>query len=74
MNDILEKYNSLSPEVQKEVEDFLDFMINRAKGNKPFDMKSWKKRITQIPVWSRDDIKVFEEGRKHINDWKGSEW
>ena len=74
MKDILEKYNSLSPEVQKEVEDFMDFMVNRGQGNNSFDMKSWKKRIAKIPVWSQEDIKVFEEGRKHINDLKGREW
>jgi len=72
MNDILLKYNTLSPEVQKEVNDFLDFMLSKDK--KILDIKSWKSKIKNISTWTVEDIKTIEEGRQRFNQWKTEEW
>jgi len=74
MNDILLKYNTLSPDIQKEVNDFLDFMLSKYNGKKMFDIKSWKSKIKNVSTWTEEDIKVLEEGRQHLNQWKTEEW
>lgn len=74
MNELLIKYNSLSPEMQREVDDFLDFMLLKSKDKKAFDMKSWKEKIKGISVWSEEDIEVFEENSKLLNQWNTEEW
>ena len=74
MNEILEKYNALSPERQREVNDFLDFMLSKSKDKKLIDMKSWKEKIKGVSVWSEEDVKVFEENRKLFNQWTTEKW
>ncbi|MEO1096396.1 MAG: hypothetical protein AAFX57_01415 [Bacteroidota bacterium] len=74
MNDLLVKYNSLSPDVQKEVDDFLDFMLSKYKGTGTFDMKRWKVKIKNISTWSEEDVKTFEENRQQFNQWKSEKW
>src|SRR5690606_25006838 len=64
MNELLIKYNALSPEIQREVDDFLDFLLSKYKDKKNFDMKSWKEKIKGVSVWSEEDVKVFEENSK----------
>ncbi|WP_194976121.1 DUF2281 domain-containing protein [Aquiflexum lacus] len=74
MNEILEKYNQLSPDLQKQVNDFLDFMLEKYKVEKAFDMKSWKNKILNISTWTDEDVKAFDEGRQHFSQWKVEEW
>ena len=74
MHEILEKYNALSPERQREVNDFLDFMLSKSKDKKLIDMKSWKEKIKGVSVWSAEDVKVFEENRKLFNQWTTEKW
>jgi hypothetical protein len=56
MNDLLVKYQALSPAIQREVDDFLDFVLQKHAGKRPFNMKEWKKRIKKVSVWTEDDI------------------
>lgn len=74
MNELLLKYNTLSPEGQQEVNDFLDFLLSKHEDQKPFDMKIWKEKIKEVSVWSEEDIKAFEENDKLFNHWKTEEW
>jgi hypothetical protein len=74
MSDILIKYNTLSPDIQKEVNDFLDFLLSKYKGKKAFDIKSWKNKIKNVSIWTDEDIKAFEEVRHQFNQWKTEEW
>ena len=61
MHDLLAKCQTLSPETQQQVNDFLDFMLIKDKENKSFDMKVWKEKIKSVGVWSEEDVRVFEE-------------
>ena len=74
MNEILEKYNQLSPDLQKQVNDFLDFMLEKHKDEKAFDMKSWKNKILNVSTWTNEDIKEFDAVRQHFSQWKVEEW
>ena len=63
MNDILVKYNKLSPDIQKEVNDFLDFMLSKYKDKKMFDIKSWKNKIKVFlmpPDWENEDVPLVK--------------
>ena len=48
MNDLLLKYNTLSPGLQKEVNDFLEFMLQKQERKRGFDMEKWKAKIKNI--------------------------
>lgn len=74
MNDILTKYNSLSPDIQKEVNDFLDFLMSKHKDQKQFDMKSWKSKVKNLSTWKDEDLKGIEEGVQQFNLWKPEKW
>ncbi len=74
MNDILTKYNTLSPDSQQEVNDFLDFMLSKYEEKKVFDMNSWKAKIKDVPTWTRQDIKKMEENGQEFDQWKSEEW
>lgn len=74
MNDILTKYNSLSPDIQKEVNDFLDFLMSKHKHQKQFDMKSWKNKVKNISRWKEEDLKGIEKGVQQFNLWKPEKW
>lgn len=71
MEEFIEKYHSLSPETQQEVKDFIDFLASKKK-KKVFNMKSWKKKILDISVWSTSEIKSLSKNR--ISSWKPSQW
>ncbi len=74
MNDLLTKYHMLSPEVQQQVDDFLNFMLAKEQAKKSFDTKAWKEKIKSVSVWSDEDAQIFEENRKLFNQWKSPEW
>lgn len=74
MDDLIRKYNTMSPELQKEVNDFVDFIINKSKRDKTFDMKIWKNKIKNLSTWTKEDIKEYEYGRKQFKQWKIEEW
>ena len=37
-------------------------------------MKAWKEKIKSVGVWLEEDVAVFEENRKWVNQWKSPEW
>ena len=57
MDDIMLKYETLSPDIQKEVNDFLDFMLLKYKGERVFDMKSWKAKSKISPPGQKKILK-----------------
>ncbi|MBC7774875.1 MAG: hypothetical protein H7246_05495 [Phycisphaerae bacterium] len=34
---------------------------------KPVDAETYRQNLLKISVWSEDDVKVFDENRKHFN-------
>ncbi len=61
MNNLLAKYQTLSPDVQQEVNDFLEFVLAKYKDKRLFNMKAWKKKIKRVSTWSDEDLQVFED-------------
>ena len=72
MKKILEKYHSLSPKQQKEVDDFINLLLQ--KSTKPFDIEKWKKDIDSVSEWSDEDVKIFEDNRKLFKNWQSEKW
>uniref|UniRef100_F4C516 DUF2281 domain-containing protein n=1 Tax=Sphingobacterium sp. (strain 21) TaxID=743722 RepID=F4C516_SPHS2 len=68
MTNIQIKYNLLDAASQKEVSDFVDFLLNKKK-KKVENLSSYKKKILKVSAWAEEDIKRIEEAQKHINNW-----
>ncbi len=73
MSDIQLKYEKLDFLSQKEVNDFIDFLLTK-KDKNYFDLLSYKEKIKKITVWSDEDLKVFDENKKLFNNWNIEEW
>ncbi len=74
MEELLIKFNHLTPFQQRELLDFLDFLLQRGSQKKALPLKQYKEAILQVSTWSEEDLAVFEETKKQFNQWKISEW
>jgi Protein of unknown function (DUF2281) len=43
MDNLISKYQTLAPEMQREVADFIDFIAYKSKKKNSFSLKAWKK-------------------------------
>lgn len=72
MSDLILKYNSLSKTAQKEVDDFLDFLLSKQKSQKT--NLDYKIKIHAVSTWSDSDLAVFRKNQKLFNKWRIEEW
>jgi len=70
------KYDSLNTEDQKQVDVFLEFVLNQSmqKRARGFDLSSWKKKIKKISAWSEKGVAAFNENKKLFSQWKVQQW
>ena len=68
------QYQSLTPEAQQEVNNFVEFIASKTKNPRRSSLKSWKRKLLSVSVWSSKDIQVFNDNRKHLKSWKPREW
>jgi site-specific recombinase XerD len=73
MADIQLKYNLLDAASKKEVNDFVDFLLNKKK-KKTESISSYKKKILKVSLWTDEDIAKIEEAQKHMNNWTPLQW
>ncbi|MFC5409962.1 DUF2281 domain-containing protein [Larkinella bovis] len=74
MKDLLEKYTQLSDDHQKEVIDFINFLLNKQVKASVFDLQAYQQEIQAVSVWSEDDLAPILEAKQNINSWKSTEW
>ncbi|MGG7662552.1 hypothetical protein [Dyadobacter sp. BHUBP1] len=75
MNDLIQTYNQLSNTQQKQLVAFANLLLLRQKAKQPTgNLTDWKDRITKVSTWSEEDIKVFEQNAKHLNEWRVQDW
>lgn len=75
MADIVLKYSLLSNNARKEVNDFLDFLLQKQREKKNNSLSSYKKKILGVTTWSDSDIEVFQENQKLFNStWRPEKW
>lgn len=75
MTDIVLKYSLLNNSARNQVNDFLDFLLQkqREKGNN--SLSSYKKKILGVTTWSDSDIEAFQVNQKLLNSsWKPEKW
>jgi ubiquitin C-terminal hydrolase len=64
MNDIAVKNNMLDKNLQQEVNDFIDFLLNKQHEMEKPDLSEYKKRVLKVSTLSEEDIAVFNENSK----------
>ena len=74
MDSMIDNCKSLPPPYQQEVNDFIEFILMKAKAKKRFNVKNWKQRITNVSVWSEKDIQVMKKNSKGLSSWTAPEW
>ena len=74
MSDIVVKYNRLNKIARQEVNDFMDFLLNKQITNKSNFLKPYKNKILNVSIWSDSDLKIFDENQKLFNQWRAQKW
>ena len=74
MKEVMSRYNLLDKEDQKEVIDFLDFLLYKKSKEAKFDLDGYKRKIMNISVWSEADMLTFDENAKLLNQWQIEKW
>lgn len=73
---ILNKFELLDNERQKQLLNFLDFLLSQQKSKhvEAFNYDAYRNKILSIGEWSDADVSVIEGVTKEINNWQVQEW
>ena len=73
---ILNKFELLDTERQKQLLDFLEFLLfqQKTKHAEEFNYLEYKSHILSIGPWSDEDVANIEEAKKAVNKWQVQEW
>lgn len=72
MTDLVLKYNALNKTAQKQVNDFMDFLLSKQKNYK--SNVNYKSRILSVSTWSDSDLEIFKNNQTLFNSWQIEEW
>ena len=68
------KYELLGAFEQKEVNDFIEFLLSKKKSKDAPVKPGYREALLGISTWSEDDLKVFSENASRFNDWHPETW
>lgn len=73
---ILKKFELLDAEGQKQLLDFLDFLLlkQKEKHSLDFNYETYRNQILSIGNWTDQDIEQIEKTRAGFNQWQLQEW
>ncbi len=74
MNELLLKYNSLDFILQRQVMEFVDYLLITKNITKPTSMSEYKKKILNVSAWSEQDANQILENQKLFNKWNIEEF
>ncbi len=74
MADITLKYSLLNKGAKQELNDFLDFLLQKQHSGKKNSLSSYKKKILGVSTWTNADIEVFKTNQLFFNSWKIEQW
>jgi hypothetical protein len=74
MSELEIKYNLLDSVLQKQVLEFIDFLVSTKNIEKPDNLSSYKTKILKTSKWSKKDISQLNDNLKQLNQWKIEEW
>jgi hypothetical protein len=71
LESLTQKLGQLPYPKQQEVQDFIDFLIERQKFKRE---NINKKELLEISTWSDEDLEIFSEIRDRMNQWTVKEF
>lgn len=74
MTDLISKYKLLNNSERREVNDFMDFLLQKQKVKSKNSPSNYKKKILRVSTWSDSDLMIFEKNDSLFNKWKVEEW
>lgn len=75
MADIILKYSLLNNRERKQLNDFLDFLLQKQREKRGSSLSSYKKKILGVTTWSDSDLEAFQVNQKLFNStWKTEKW
>jgi len=74
MTDLISKYKLLNNSEKREVNDFMDFLLQKQKVKSKNSLSNYKKKILQVSTWSDFDLMIFEKNNSLFNQWKVEKW
>ncbi|MDX2188277.1 MAG: hypothetical protein SFY32_00310 [Bacteroidota bacterium] len=74
MTELSIKYNSLDSNKQKEVIDFIDFLLVKEEKNKVKKSNLYKEKILSVSTWNEKDIQIILDNQKKVFEWKTQIW
>jgi hypothetical protein len=75
MADIVLKYSLLNNSARKQLNDFLDFLLQKQKEKGGNSLSSYKKKILGVTTWSDSDLETFQVNQKLFNSsWNLEKW
>jgi hypothetical protein len=75
MADIVLKYSLLNNSARKQVNDFLDFLLEKQREKGGNSLSSYKKKILGVTTWSDSDLEAFQVNLKLFNSsWRPEKW
>lgn len=74
MTDLILKYKLLNNSGRQEVNDFIDFLLQKQKLKSKNSLSNYKKKILQVSTWSDSDLMIFEKNNSLFNQWKVEKW
>ena len=74
MDEFLLKYNRLNRFSQKQIMDFLDFLLGKqVKKGDSFDHQNYKNKLLKVSTWSDADIEEINQSTKKTS-WEIDQW
>ncbi len=75
MNDLLQTFNQLDDTQQGKLLAYAESLLAQQKTRpRKVNLIEWKEKIKTVSTWSKEDISIFEENRKKLNQWKIPQW
>lgn len=73
---IFKKFELLDAEGQKQLLDFLDFLLlkQKEKHSLEFNYQVYRDQILSIGNWTDQDVELIEKASTHFNQWQVQEW
>jgi len=70
MEELVLKYNLLPPLLQKQAQEFIDFLLSTNNLLKEKQLSDYKKKLLDVSVWNENYTNVYNENSKLMQSWK----
>jgi hypothetical protein len=74
MNELLLKYNSLDSFLQRQVLEFVDYLLITRNMTKTQTLSEYKQKILNVSTWTIEETNQITENQKLFNKWNIQEF